>query len=146
MEKICENPLQSDIVAYKSRIVDLFNLKKKDQDYIDKKDLITILKSLGFKICYEIFQDDKKSYSFDELNDYILKFQSNYYGKKKIENCIKFLNPSHEMINKNALKSLLCENGNKFTENEFKKFLVDVPVDMDGNIKHSDLVEKYKDF
>ncbi|SBS81781.1 conserved Plasmodium protein, unknown function, partial [Plasmodium malariae] len=120
----------------KSRIVDLFNLKKKDQDYIDKKDLITILKSLGFKICYEIFQDDKKSYSFDELNDYILKFQSNYYGKKKIEN--------YEMINKNALKSLLCENGNKFTENEFKKFLVD--VDIDGNIKHSDLVEKYKDF
>lgn len=31
-----------------ARIVNLFNLKKKDKDYVDKQDLIVILKSLGY--------------------------------------------------------------------------------------------------
>ncbi|EUD65347.1 hypothetical protein C922_04290 [Plasmodium inui San Antonio 1] len=113
---------------WSARIVDLFNLKKKDNDYVDKQDLIVILKSLGFKICYEIFEDSKNCYSFEELSDYVLKFESNYYAKKKVEKCIRFLNPQSETISKSSLKTLLCEHGNKFTENEFKKFLVDLPV------------------
>ncbi|CRG93258.1 conserved Plasmodium protein, unknown function [Plasmodium gallinaceum] len=123
----------------KSRIIDLFNLKK-EKDFIDKKDLIIILKSLGFKIYNEIFED-KNYYNFDELNDYVVKFQSNYYAKKKIEKCINFLNPHNNVIKKSVLKTILCENGNKFSEIEFKQFLIDVPVDKDGNINHSDLVE-----
>eukprot|EP00366_Plasmodium_knowlesi_P000306 XP_002257803.1 hypothetical protein, conserved in Plasmodium species [Plasmodium knowlesi strain H] len=124
-----------------ARIVDLFNLKKKDKDYVDKQDLIVILKSLGFKICYEIFEDSKNCYSFEELRDYVLKFQGNYYAREKVEKCISFLNPQSETISKSLLRTILCEHGNKFTESEFKKFLVDLPVDAEGNISHSDLVQ-----
>ncbi|KJP89251.1 hypothetical protein AK88_01129 [Plasmodium fragile] len=124
-----------------ARIVDLFNLKKKDKDYVDKQDLIVILKSLGFKICYEIFEDSKNCYSFEELSDYVLKFESNYYAKDKVDTCFRFLNPQSETISKSLLKTLLCEHGNKFTESEFKKFLVDIPVDAQGNISHADLVQ-----
>lgn len=46
-----------------------------------------------FKICYEIFEDSKNCYSFEELSDYVLKFESNYYAKEKVEKCIRFLNP-----------------------------------------------------
>ncbi|GAW79169.1 conserved Plasmodium protein, unknown function [Plasmodium gonderi] len=124
-----------------SRIVDLFNLKKRDKDYVDKQDLIVILKSLGFKICYEIFEDNKNCYSFDELKDYVLKFENKHYAKEKVEKCISFLNPHNETINRNLLKTLLCEHGNKFTESEFKKFLVDIPIDTQGNINHFELVQ-----
>ncbi|SCA48297.1 conserved Plasmodium protein, unknown function [Plasmodium ovale] len=124
-----------------SRVVDLFNLKKRDTGYIDKQDLITILKSLGFKVCYEIFKDNKDCYNFDELNDYVHKFRSNYYAKEKVQNCIHFFNPCGETISTRMLKSLLCEHGNKFSEGEFKKFLADVPVDEEGNIRHSDFIQ-----
>ncbi|VEV54685.1 conserved Plasmodium protein, unknown function [Plasmodium vinckei vinckei] len=125
----------------KKRIINLFNLKKNDMGYIDKQDLITILKSLGLKICYDIFKDNKNSYNFDELNEYAEKFKTNYYIKQKIENSILFLNPDNITINKNVLKSILCENGNKFTDDEFKKFLINIPVNPEGNINHSDLVD-----
>ncbi|EUR73553.1 hypothetical protein PFBG_01903 [Plasmodium falciparum 7G8] len=111
-----------------SRIEDLFNLKKKNTDHIDKNDLITILKSLGFNISCQIFDDNKNIYNLDELKDFVDKFQKNYYEKEKIENCLNFLNPKKDIIKKNDLKILLCENGNKFTESEFKKFLIDIPV------------------
>ncbi|KYO00587.1 hypothetical protein PRSY57_0725300, partial [Plasmodium reichenowi] len=124
-----------------SRIEDLFNLKKKNTDHIDKNDLITILKSLGFNISCQIFDDNKNIYNLDELKDFVDKFQKNYYEKEKIENCLKFLNPKKDIIKKNDLKILLCENGNKFTESEFKKFLIDIPMDVDENICHHDLIE-----
>ncbi|CDO63737.1 conserved Plasmodium protein, unknown function [Plasmodium reichenowi] len=124
-----------------SRIEDLFNLKKKNTDHIDKNDLITILKSLGFNISCQIFDDNKNIYNLDELKDFVDKFQKNYYEKEKIENCLNFLNPKKDIIKKNDLKILLCENGNKFTESEFKKFLIDIPMDVDENICHHDLIE-----
>ncbi|SOV22065.1 conserved Plasmodium protein, unknown function [Plasmodium sp. DRC-Itaito] len=124
-----------------SRIEDLFNLKKKNTDHIDKNDLIKILKSLGFNVSSEIFDDNKNTYNLDELKDFVDKFQTNYYGKEKIENSINFLNPKKDIIKKNELKILLCENGNKFTESEFKKFLIDIPMDVDENIHHHDLIE-----
>ncbi|SOS77837.1 conserved Plasmodium protein, unknown function [Plasmodium sp. gorilla clade G1] len=140
IRKKFEFNFSSHMVA-NSRIEDLFNLKKKNTDHIDKNDLITILKSLGFNISCQIFDDNKNIYNLDELKDFVDKFQKNYYEKEKIENCLNFLNPKKDIIKKNDLKILLCENGNKFTESEFKKFLIDIPMDVDENIYHHDLIE-----
>ncbi|ETW57003.1 hypothetical protein PFUGPA_01022 [Plasmodium falciparum Palo Alto/Uganda] len=107
IRKKFEFNFSSHMVA-NSRIEDLFNLKKKNTDHIDKNDLITILKSLGFNISCQIFDDNKNIYNLDELKDFVDKFQKNYYEKEKIENCLNFLNPKRPIFLRveNSLKKV----------------------------------------